>query len=570
MRSVSRVDIDNFRSCQHLVVDFQRFTPIVGPNNAGKSNIIRALKWCISPEVLKLDDFHHAADGNPVQVTMVLNGITDAVLDRMPENQRKAVALRLDNERLTIRRAQAAPGGSKRDIKLYVLNPGTGAYDLNPTGIDNALKVLFPEIIHIEAMIDAASDVAKVAAGNTIGKLLKLITSNIQKAYATELSQAMEPFRNLLSADSTQRAPEITRLDADTNEALTGLFPGIEACIHIPEPALDMVFKGATIKVRENGKPFEDFLSMGHGTQRAVQMALVQALAKQQTEGEQFNLLLIDEPELYLHPQAIEQVREALLALSRGQFQVLFSTHSPQMILADDIPKTLILRKENGGTSCRTMARTVEQEIQDHAKQSEILFSLSGNSQILFCDNVLLAEGKTERHLLPFLYQAHHGSSMGAHRLGFVLVNGCGSFSGALTILNAMGIPAKAVTDFDFACKKGHEDGFIPCDSVHVQTCKGYVENVKQQTHASEAQAFQQCATDPGCRTSVLEICTAAKTRGCWPWSFGDIEAVLGLPNKDPDNWAPFKQRVQASGLAACVAHADELIDFLNWVRPTA
>jgi len=56
-------------------------------------------------------------------------------------------------------------------------------------------------------------------------------------------------------------------------------------------------------------------------------------------------LLLIDEPELYLHPQGIEQVRQALKQLAGGRYQVLFSTHSPLMLHRDHAGNTVMVRK---------------------------------------------------------------------------------------------------------------------------------------------------------------------------------------------------------------------------------
>ena len=62
-----------------------------------------------------------------------------------------------------------------------------------------------------------------------------------------------------------------------------------------------------------------DVSALGHGAQRSIQMALVRHLADiKRDSGEQASntILLIDEPELYLHPQAIEVLRDALKTLS--------------------------------------------------------------------------------------------------------------------------------------------------------------------------------------------------------------------------------------------------------------
>ena len=52
--------------------------------------------------------------------------------------------------------------------------------------------------------------------------------------------------------------------------------------------------------------------TLGHGAQRSIQMTLIRHLADLKLNNQEqatTTLLLIDEPELYLHPQAIEILR---------------------------------------------------------------------------------------------------------------------------------------------------------------------------------------------------------------------------------------------------------------------
>lgn len=47
---VTRLELTNFKSHRRLVVDFGPVTAIIGPNNSGKTNVLRALEWlCLNP-----------------------------------------------------------------------------------------------------------------------------------------------------------------------------------------------------------------------------------------------------------------------------------------------------------------------------------------------------------------------------------------------------------------------------------------------------------------------------------------------------------------------------------------
>ena len=50
--------INNFKSCKSIEVKLSEFTPIIGYNNAGKSNILSAVEWLFKKKLLSLDDYH--------------------------------------------------------------------------------------------------------------------------------------------------------------------------------------------------------------------------------------------------------------------------------------------------------------------------------------------------------------------------------------------------------------------------------------------------------------------------------------------------------------------------------
>lgn len=68
------------------------------------------------------------------------------------------------------------------------------------------------------------------------------------------------------------------------------------------------------------------------------------------------NIVLIDEPELGLHPAAIEVVADAVTAL-RGRKQVILATQSPRLVDALDVDEVVTFDFEDGRTVCRTRDR---------------------------------------------------------------------------------------------------------------------------------------------------------------------------------------------------------------------
>jgi putative ATP-dependent endonuclease of the OLD family len=57
MHTLAHISISNFRSCKNVSLPLGDFTPVVGYNNAGKSNILAAIEWLIEPSALAAGDF---------------------------------------------------------------------------------------------------------------------------------------------------------------------------------------------------------------------------------------------------------------------------------------------------------------------------------------------------------------------------------------------------------------------------------------------------------------------------------------------------------------------------------
>ena len=49
MHIISYIEVKNFRSIFEQKFNLSSYTPLIGYNNAGKSNIIQAIKWFTKP-----------------------------------------------------------------------------------------------------------------------------------------------------------------------------------------------------------------------------------------------------------------------------------------------------------------------------------------------------------------------------------------------------------------------------------------------------------------------------------------------------------------------------------------
>ena len=351
MHSLSYIRITNYRACKEVELPLNGFTPLVGQNNTGKSSILDAIKWVLKPEALVASDFFDAK--LPVEVCARIDGVTQEIIDLLREpKHRTAITPYCNGGRLWIRVSATGIGAKAFKPEVYDFEnyAGDGVPEIwrdYPTGLPQAVSALLPEPLHIEAMDDIGEDLGKAKAGTTIKALLDEIMVPILKTHDA-LNDAMATVRGILTADGVNRSDHLREFDAGATSALEPFFPGLALDLELQIVDIKEFFKAGdlhvTDKITGDRRKFDQ---IGTGAQRAIQMALIRYLSgvkKVNPERSARRVLLIDEPELYLHPQGVRRLRQALFELSKVGFQVISSTHSPLMLSRENATDAIIIR----------------------------------------------------------------------------------------------------------------------------------------------------------------------------------------------------------------------------------
>lgn len=584
MHKIDWIRIRNFRSCDDVLLKFESYAPLVGYNNAGKSNILKAVKWFLRPTGLQDKDFTNTEE--KVLVTAKVSGISQELLDSIDENHRESISPFINDESLYIKMEQRAPGGAKGLRKLFVSVGGETDEDdwewrVNPNGLQEAMHDLFPEPIFVQSMDNATDDVSKFKTTSTIGKLLQQLSSRIENEQH-ELVDALDTISRKLNFDGNERLESLNQFDQIASEKVQDFFPGISLKVHVPTPSLSKLFTDGTVKVQEQGRDIADVDSLGHGAQRSIQMALIRLLAEVQTQSAvgQTTLLLIDEPELYLHPQAIELVRDALKSLSTTNYQVVFSTHSSLMVEQEDVPYTNIVRKNVGGNTLVTerIAEAIQEEIEGNLNQARILFEIYNMNQILFADRILIAEGATEQSVLPDLFKAC-SRSFSTHKTALVIADGCRGIHKMGKILTRIGIPFKALVDIDYAFTTAVNANLIDADDADILNAKQALtesalrnnfeldgSNLPKKTGSRKAYiAYELFAEEDASIGLISNVHEKLKQNGYWLWKKGAIEQHLSLEAKTTNDWITFKVNIKEHGFDETVDDHQNIRDMAVW-----
>ena len=160
-------------------------------------------------------------------------------------------------------------------------------------------------------------------------------------------------------------------------------------------------------------------------------------------------VILIEEPELYLSPPAQWHLQRMLRRLA-GRNQVLYSTHSPHFLGVDRLDELVLLRHDDhAGTTL------VQPEALTERKAFRMLAEFDAERAEIFLSRaVLLVEGRTEKLVLPLVFEAL-GYDVDREAITILDCAGKGNIPLFAEICEACSIPFVVVHDRD--APKGEE-----------------------------------------------------------------------------------------------------------------
>jgi predicted ATP-dependent endonuclease of OLD family len=157
-------------------------------------------------------------------------------------------------------------------------------------------------------------------------------------------------------------------------------------------------------------------------------------------------VVLIEEPELYLRPQAQRYLYRLLEGFARDGNQVIYSTHAPEFLNVARLEELALVSHD--GASGTRIFQPEPPALED---EFEVVNEFDAErSELFLARGVVLVEGRTEKLALPFVFRA---LGHDVDRDGISIVE-CGGKSGIprfARICDACRIPLVAVHDRDAA-----------------------------------------------------------------------------------------------------------------------
>ena len=365
---LSKIEIRNFRSIRHLAVDLGPTTVFVGPNNAGKTAILDALRialtrrWGQRGTGFTEYDIHLTGDGDDPKASPGVSIEIHAQESRpeeWPDGMRddldEIVQLDLDTGLRSIalrtRCAWSEEGGTFEPVWEF-LNaarvPLTGR-STRRTNLERFWRYL--PVFYLDALRDVGREYSP--RSQFWGRLLKAV--DIPAGLESRATRVLDLLnRRLLKADP--RLQEIAGTLSGTTRITAGDQKGELDLRMVPLKMWDLLSKAEIILRNEPDAPWLPLLRQGQGIQSLSVIFLFQAfvdhLVQELYEEDSEPVLALEEPETHLHPQAARTLWTHVRELPG---QKIVTTHSPYFVQHVPFRDLRLVRLTTNGTQVRSL-----------------------------------------------------------------------------------------------------------------------------------------------------------------------------------------------------------------------
>lgn len=394
---------------------------IYGANNAGKSTFLKAYMFFYSNEKPTIDDFFKRDGNNSIEfeLEVQLDELDKERIEAKAPKQKESYKKYLNNDYIRIKKVWRKDGAKIEDKNYtYDYSKGdNGEYDeigYATVGLHTVFQSCLPKPVFIKAMP------TEEEAKKILNEILKMMAeSTLKTSDLEELKSAQDKIKEL--QDKMYDPELIETYQSSVNGYFNKIFGDTAICfkdqkdrVVWTENKLGRDFEIEFMKKNSQGE-FDDnipssYSSVGHGTIRTAifTLLLMRDVAErfERRQGRKDYMVLFEEPELFLYPRMVKELRELIYQVSTEDlpYQVLCASHSSSMIDLSK-PKSSIIRLVNN--SAGTKSYQINDQFLKDAKgiatndelKQEMYEVLRFNPYIcesFYADEVILIEGPTE------------------------------------------------------------------------------------------------------------------------------------------------------------------------------
>jgi putative ATP-dependent endonuclease of OLD family len=416
---LKRIKVENFRSVRALEIELPRICAIVGPNNAGKSNILEAVRRVLSgewgPRVSSFSEDDVYLGDAELDITIECSFEPPIEYRKLKEGD----AVQIETMQFLYTRYKRGPQSGTRRLEQTCFDE-TGKQPNVMTGYaKRGIPPKFEPLLGIPQEVRDAVPLIYIGTDRSLRRqlpsqqysLLRRIFEDINEDFQNpenkivvrdregnerevarieRFEQLLKLVMNLLKTDEFKRVETSIKRNVLEQLGLDAEADNIDLYF-TPMSSMDF-YKNLDLVIKDHGFSISA-TEVGEGFQNAIVLAVLRAFEETNRQGA---ILLIEEPEMFLHPQMQRSLYKTLRSIGKTN-QVIYTTHSPHFVSVPDYRDVLLVRREDEGTYVVQSSLAA-----DNKRREKFLKELDPErSELFFAHRLLLVEGDTEKLAYP-------------------------------------------------------------------------------------------------------------------------------------------------------------------------
>jgi len=388
---IQKLEIKNFRSIKELTIEPKNLCALIGPNSVGKTNILRALDlvigegWTTKAKIAR-ELFLDTTKPIIIEVSFV----SPIAFTNKRGYEVSVSSVKLE---MTLEPELSAKTTINGDNTFY----------------DQEQFKKLCHFIFITSERQLASEL-RVSQWTMLGKLMRLVYENyvaknsgneqdLKNKFAEKIKPAKDFLEDDFSEDKVTFKKFVDAFKKYCKENSAGLANEFEPVLDIYN--LNWFYKTLQIHVKENF-PDRHFDSeeVGAGMQNLLLVSIFQTYAELMGGNVIFG---IEEPEIYLYPQAQRALYKNFIKLSENT-QIFYTTHNPNFVDGGRPDDIVLLRKDiDRGTYL--LEKDIAFNAENAEKQKHKIYTHFNpeRNELFFARKTLLVEGDSDKILFSTL-----------------------------------------------------------------------------------------------------------------------------------------------------------------------